>query len=103
MSINNGVFAGCSNLTKIIIPDNVMNIDGYAFCNCKRLTNVTIPDSVMSIGEYAFSECSNLKEINFKGIKKQAIQLGIGNQAKKKWRTNSPIQKIVCTDGVIEL
>jgi hypothetical protein len=44
-----------------------------------------------------------LTEIKFKGTKKQAIQLGIGNRSRKKWRDGSSIEKIVCSDGLIEL
>ena len=62
-----------------------------------------IPDSVKSIRDDAFKGCINLKEIQFKGTKQQAMQIGIGNRSRKKWRTNSAIEKIVCTDGIINL
>ena len=56
-------FYGCSSLTSVTIPDSVTSIGSYAFQNCSRLTSVTIPDSVTSIGEYAFHNCSGLKSV----------------------------------------
>lgn len=101
--IGDRVFYNCNSLTSVIIGDSVINIGDYAFDYCDILTRVTIPDSLRSIGDKAFSNCTKLKEIYFKGTKKQAIQLSIGNRTRKKWRENSAIEKIICTDGVIEL
>lgn len=125
-SIGNSAFSNCYNLTSMIIPDSITSIGAYTFYNCisltsieipnsvesigsgafykcSSLTSVVIPDSVTSIGDYAFRDCNNLKEIAFKGTKEQAIQLGIGNRARKKWREGSSIEKIICNDGEIIL
>lgn len=75
----------------------------YAFKNCKLLKMVIITNSVKTIGDYTFYYCTNLKEIKYLGTKKQAVQLGIGNKSRKRWREGSAISKIICTDGVIEL
>ena len=56
-------FDGCSNLTSIIIPENVVSINDYAFNACTGLTNITIPNSVTSIGYFAFYRCSGLTNI----------------------------------------
>ena len=53
----------CSNLTSIVIPDNVVSIGDYAFRGCTSLTNVTIPNSVTSIGDWTFSDCTSLTSI----------------------------------------
>lgn len=102
VSIGDHAFAYCYNLTSITIPDSVTQIDSCAFYYCKSLTSVTIGDDV-TIGEEAFRGCSNLKEINFKGTKKQAITLGIGNKSEKSWREGSLIEKAICIDGEINL
>ena len=102
-SIGVQAFSGCDSLTSITIPDGVKDIRDSAFFYCNNLTNVEIPDSVKRIGDFAFAFCDSLKEINFKGTKKQAITLGIGNGSKEKWRENSAIQKIICNDGEIIL
>lgn len=48
-------FAGCINLTSVIIPNSVTSIEGFAFHNSISLTSITIPDSVTSIGNCAFA------------------------------------------------
>ena len=62
-SIGEEAFNGCTRLTSITIPDNVISIGIYAFSECTSLTSITIPDSVKSIGNYAFSDCTSLTTI----------------------------------------
>ena len=57
------IFNECSNLTTIIIGENVNRIPAYAFYRCQSLTNVTIGDGVTVISDYAFSGCSRLTNI----------------------------------------
>ena len=59
----NAYIEACSNLTSIIIPNNVTSIGSDAFRGCTGLTSVTIPDSVTSIGGGAFSDCTSLTSI----------------------------------------
>ena len=54
ISIKNCMFSGCSNLTKITIPNSITNIGHKAFNNCYKLENITIPNSVTNIDSYAF-------------------------------------------------
>jgi len=54
-----------TEITKLIIPNDVTSINSYAFYGCSGLTSVTIPNSVTSIGNYAFSRCSGLKSITW--------------------------------------
>ena len=56
-SINSYAFYGCSGLTSVTIPNSVTSIGSYAFNGCSNLTSVTIPNSVTSISDYAFSSC----------------------------------------------
>ena len=57
------VFSGCSSLTRIILPNGIINIDDFAFSGCSSLMDITIPDSVESIGVQAFDSCSSLTSI----------------------------------------
>ena len=43
MGIIDGVFCGCTNLSKIIIPDKVEKIETYTFANCPSLESITLP------------------------------------------------------------
>ena len=43
MGIIDGVFCGCTNLSKIIIPEKVEKIETYTFANCPSLESITLP------------------------------------------------------------
>ena len=57
-------FSGCSELSNIIIPNNVTNIEEAAFSNCEGLTAINIPNGVKTIGNVAFESCDKLQAIN---------------------------------------
>ena len=102
-TIDYNSFNGCSSLESIEIPNSIISIGEIAFCNCTSLKKLTIPNKRFKMGDSIFSNCPKLKEITFSGTKEEAIKHGIGNVKRKKWRDGSSIEKIICTDGVIEL
>lgn len=102
-SIGDQAFLQCSSLKDIIIPDSITSIGDFTFQGCKSLKSISIPDTVTRIGKYILEDCINLTEVQYKGTKKQAIKLGIGDESRENWRENSSIQKIICTDGEILL
>ena len=56
-------FYYCFGLTSVIIPNSVTKIGDSAFSRCPDLTSVSIPNTVTSIGNSAFSVCTNLTSI----------------------------------------
>ena len=60
------MFAGCSSLETITIPDVVETIGDDAFTNCTSLASVTLPASLQAdgIGNDAFYGCSNLQSFS---------------------------------------
>ena len=56
-------FSRCSSLTEIVIPDRVTRIEDRCFSGCSSLTTISIPNSVTYLGERAFSGCSSLTSI----------------------------------------
>ena len=62
-AIADGAFWYCDKLTKITIPNTVINIGKEAFCGCSGLVSVDIPNSVRSIGIRAFQGCNWLEEM----------------------------------------
>ena len=100
--IATGAFGFCKSLISINISDNVVYIGNDAFTNCDSLTEIIIPNSVTNIGDELFYQCNSLKEIKYLGTKKEALtKLKI--KQRKRWKFGSSINKIICTDGVIEL
>ena len=61
---NPPIFGRCTNLSTVIIGNNVQTIPSCAFSGCSGLTSITIPDNVTSIGSSAFNGCSGLTSIS---------------------------------------
>lgn len=56
-SIGSSAFAGCTGITKIILPNSVTEIRDCAFKGCSSLTDIEISNSITKIGNSAFSGC----------------------------------------------
>ena len=63
-SIGVGCFAGCEELTTILLPDTVTIISPMAFSGCTGLRGLFLPDGVEIIGTDAFVDCRNLEAIH---------------------------------------
>lgn len=63
LRIGNGAFAGCEQLTRVVIPDGVRTVAHRVFQDCTGLTQVDIGRDVIYIGDSVFSGCTALKEI----------------------------------------
>jgi hypothetical protein len=57
------LFCDCSNLTEIILPENLTSLGYRAFYYCTSLGNINIPQTVTYINSYCFENCSSLKSI----------------------------------------
>lgn len=51
---------GCKN-SVIPADGSVTSVDGYAFAGCRQLKRIVVPDNVTRIGAYAFYDCSGLE------------------------------------------
>ena len=61
--INNSAFSGCTGLTSVTIPNSVTSIGDRAFLNCSALPFIIIPNTVRSIGNHAFCNCVSLTSV----------------------------------------
>ena len=100
LTLLDGAFQYCNNLTQVILPDNLSvigentffecenlrtvifgtesqlkEIGGRSFADCDQLIAIKIPDSVVSIAFEAFAGCSKLQEIVF-GENSQLKEIG---------------------------
>ena len=62
-NINDFAFVDCDGLMSVTIPNSVTSIGEGSFNSCSGLTSVSIPNSVTTIGNYAFSGCSYLTSV----------------------------------------
>lgn len=75
-SIGNHAFANNTTITKIIVPNDLLEIGEGAFQNCANLTQITPINELnnrITIKDYAFSGCINF---NSDGIINKAIMIG---------------------------
>ena len=57
-AVDNGAFAGCTQLTQIQLPESLRRIEDGAFARCTALPAITIPTGVKFVGEAAFLGCT---------------------------------------------
>ena len=91
-------FFMCTGLKSIVIPESVTHIGDYNFYGCTNLEEVTISSSVKTIGSSVFNGCVNLTSIKYTGTISEWKNISNNN-----WNTVSKIQKVICTDGEIEI
>ncbi len=60
-----GPFSGCDNLKTIRFETGTTQVASNLFANCTSLEKITIPDTVTTIETNAFANCVNLKTINW--------------------------------------
>ncbi len=56
-------FNNCSALSSIVIPSSVISVGETCFCNCLALTSVSIPASVTFLGNDCFMNCPSLTKV----------------------------------------
>jgi hypothetical protein len=54
-----------SEVTDMIIPDDVSEIKQACFYGCSSITSVTIGSNLITLGAGAFRNCENLRSVNF--------------------------------------
>ena len=62
-NIVDSMFAGCTNLVKVTIPDSVASIGANAFADCSSLASVELPEGVTDIPASAFDGCNALSSV----------------------------------------
>lgn len=65
--IEANVFAGCKNLTNVVIPESVTSIDRSVFMDCEKLKEVVLPRNITRIPISMFEGCSSLTSYSIPG------------------------------------
>lgn len=95
-SVPEGMFRGCSSLTRIQIPDSVTSIGDYAFYGT-ALQSLGVGRNVESIGDYAFYGNENLSSLTFAS---NARLTSIGVSA---FENNISLSQVSLPDSLISL
>ena len=62
--VSSGAFEGCKGITKLNLPDSIIEIGNSAFRGCSKLAEINLPAGVTEIGDDCFNGCEGLKKIN---------------------------------------
>jgi hypothetical protein len=84
------VFAGNENITDILLPDNIREIEQGSFVGCKNLKRITISNRVKFIPEGTFVGCDSLEDIYYGG-------------SEEDWKAINTLQKALDDKGTIQL
>lgn len=84
------------NITSLVIPESVTEIDSYAFANFLELTSVTIGTNVFRIESVAFANCIKLTSITYQGTTAQWSSV----EKRDLWNHGSSFS-VICTDGTV--
>lgn len=61
--IEDGAFSNATNLTELILPDQLETIGLCGLEKCSALTEITLPASLHSLGDWAMGGCTALTQI----------------------------------------
>ena len=75
IQIADNAFAGCTDVTEVVIPSSVAKVGQNAFNGCTALTRVTIRNEFCDIGDGAFAGCTSLVHV---ALPKHVSSLGTG-------------------------
>lgn len=83
-----------TDITAVVLPENIEEIPLKAFYNCVLLEEVTIPKAVKIIEDLAFANCTALKKLYFYS---QNAQIGMNS-----FYNSEAIQEITCYANTTE-
>ena len=66
VSIPEHAFFGCTSLRNIPLPLSVEEVEEGAFCRCIALQSVDLPERNIRIGDRAYGECTSLEKVTIR-------------------------------------
>lgn len=87
-----------SAIQEIVLPQSLRELRSGTFRYCAALEKINIPKSVVSINSHVFEGCVSLFEITYEGTMEEWSHIGFSAE----WY-DAVLQRIICTDGVINV
>lgn len=97
--IKDAAFKGSKLAAFDISGTQVETIGDYVFAGNKTLSSVKFGTSVKTIGAFLFADCEALTELTYTGTVAQCGEIEINDN----WAESSKLERIVCSDGNIDL
>ncbi|MCM1112579.1 MAG: leucine-rich repeat protein [Muribaculum sp.] len=72
--ISDQMFAGCTKLSAITIPESCTRIGNSAFMGCESLSEIAVPQNCSLIGDSAFQDCTSLAQVTIPEQPEQSEQ-----------------------------
>ena len=86
------VFAGCKDLTSVVIDAPVSVLPDSLFKDCSSLKSIKLNDGIVKIGHYVFSGCSALEAID--------IPLGVASIGESLFRGCESLRSVTFPESV---
>ena len=108
-------FKNCKNLTKVVVPDSVVNMGDYVFYGCVNLDEINIPDDMNYIGKYSFDNTKILNNqsetlkyignwvIDCKNVEDVSIKNGTRGIAGRAFEYCTKLKNIIIPEGVVRI
>lgn len=107
-AICKGAFYNCRNLGNLQLVGVASNgsqltsIDSYAFYGCSEITDLQMPINLVSIGDYAFAECSKLDNLWYwNGVLKNNEFQYDEESGALQYETDEPINYTLSESGLL--
>ena len=78
ISIDDSAFKG-TDITSVVIGDNVKSIGNNVFQNCEQLQSVDMGSSLETMGNMAFAGCTSLNSVKFSPVLNDMGHMTFGN------------------------
>ena len=84
MQLYGSAFAGCTSLEEIVLPSTLTMIGDNCFNGCRSLKTVNPQEGIVTIFAYAFANCTSLEEIHLPdSVTKMGYQVFLNDKALK--------------------
>ena len=97
-SIEDGAFEGCENLASVALPDTVTNLGCWVFADCSALRSVVLPQGLKEIPDGLFYKCRRNGEKGDVTIPNTVTRIG-----RYAFARNTRLMAVELPNGVVEI